>query len=50
MSKKHVLTLIKKYFIAKNVNHHLSFKCCSNNIKDHWTQITITNIMILKTV
>ena len=26
MSKKKVHTLIKKYFIAKNVNHHLSLQ------------------------
>lgn len=35
--------LIKKYFIAKNANHHLSILSCN-----HWSQIIIMNIIVLK--
>ena len=43
----------KKNFIAKNANHHLSLQqvviFCNRN-RDNWSQITITNIIMMKKV
>ena len=41
--KNCVHTLIKKYFIAKKCQNS-----CNSNIKDHWSQSTITNVVIVK--
>ena len=49
MSKKSVYTLIKNTLFQNNANHHLGLSMShSGNIKDHWLQIIITNIIIVK--
>lgn len=46
--------LIKKYFPAKNANHHMNGQLrqssYDSNIKDDWSQISLTNVTVMKKV
>ena len=48
MVKKMYISLSKKYFIVKKMLSCEFSGSCSSNIKDYWSQITITTTLVMK--